>query len=99
MQPIKLNNKPIEAAIAFAFDGCHKVYLLKGPNDIRDALRYDYTIYPISELEETFSMTCSLRFVSWWHDFEAIIPQFANKVVFKYANGAKRILDFTSDFC
>lgn len=97
MKPIKINKKSIKSATSFAFDGCHKVYLLKGQNDINDAKKYGYTIYPIDELEEIFYWTCSLRFINWWFNLDTIVPQFAEKVEFRYSDGTKSILDFTTE--
>lgn len=50
----------------FAYDGCHKIYLLEDQTDVDEARRTGYTICQISELEELWEGSCSLRFISNW---------------------------------
>ena len=47
----------------FAFDGCHKFYLIDTPED-EDLLRsYGYEIYPIEDLPAAWNDSCPLRFI------------------------------------
>jgi hypothetical protein len=51
-------------ATSFAYDGCHKIYLIESDADLQKALRYDYDILPISELPQTYRGSCGLEFIS-----------------------------------
>lgn len=50
----------------FAYDGCHKIYLIEDQNDQNEAIELDYEILPISQLFDTYLESCSLRFISNW---------------------------------
>lgn len=80
---IKINETEINAE-SFAFDGCHKFYILNDPDSVEEAREYEYDIYPISSLPEAFVCSCPLRFINeWGGDFNTIVGQCANKVVFE----------------
>ena len=60
---------------AFAFDGCHKIYLLH--NHQYDEYReLDYTLYEIDDLPRVWTDTCPLRFINSGDLTEKIVPQF-----------------------
>ena len=63
---MKINGKETQAK-SFAYDGCHKIYLLENEEEWEDALSNDYDVYPISMLQEKFYRSCSLRFISPWN--------------------------------
>lgn len=68
----------------FAWDGCHKIYLLN-PYDTEqyaEAQQGGYHICRIDELPETWDISCPLRFISTW-DLERVIPQCTEEVIFK----------------
>lgn len=68
----------------FAWDGCHKIYLLN-PNDkeqYAEAENEGYHICDINELPETWDKSCELRFIRTW-DLDLIVPQCTETVVFK----------------
>lgn len=51
----------------FAYDGCHKVYLIFTPEDREKMVELGYgesDIFPVSELPRVWDETCSLRFIS-----------------------------------
>jgi hypothetical protein len=50
----------------FAYDGCHKIYIIEDENDLKDALECGYDILPISELLTQYNRSCELRFISNW---------------------------------
>ena len=50
----------------FAYDGCHKIYIIEDENDRKDALECGYDILPISELLTQYNRSCELRFISNW---------------------------------
>lgn len=62
---MKCNRKIIKGK-GFAWDGCHKIYLLKTPEEIEEALNNGYTIYPIKDLPEIYNRSCPLRFIAYW---------------------------------
>lgn len=66
----------------FAFDGCHKIYLLNNKEQYEDAREAGYNIFDIKELPEVWKNSCHMRFINTW-DLQTIVPQFAKMVVFK----------------
>jgi hypothetical protein len=61
-----INGKNVTAK-SFAYDGCHKIYLIANKDEEMDAISEDYDIFPISKLQEKFEKSCSLRFISNWN--------------------------------
>ena len=43
---MKINGKEVTAK-KFAFEGCHKIYVIDTPEEEAQALKYGYDIYPI----------------------------------------------------
>lgn len=72
---MKINGKEIKAK-QFAYDGCHKIYLIEDTDDLKDAKDIGYDIYDIKLLKETYDSSCSLRFINNWKLTEQIVPQF-----------------------
>lgn len=62
---MKVNGKTITAT-RFAFDGCHKIYLLENADQEAHAKEIGYDILPISELKDAYDSSCSLKFISNW---------------------------------
>lgn len=60
---MKINGMPITAS-KFAFDGCHKIYLIETPEEEARLEGLGYNILPIKDLQETYEDSCSLRFIS-----------------------------------
>ena len=80
---IKINETEINAE-SFAFDGCHKFYILNDLKAEKEAREYEYDIYPISSLPEAFVCSCPLRFIEeWGGECDTIVGQCSNKVVFE----------------
>ena len=53
--------------LAFAFDGCHKIYVIEDETDYKIAFDNGYLkedIFPMNKLLETFENSCPLRFIS-----------------------------------
>ena len=50
----------------FAYEGCHKIYLISNKKQEEEAKSYDYKILPIEALKETFENSCGLRFIHTW---------------------------------
>ena len=62
---MKVNGKTITAK-RFAFDGCHKIYLLEDDDQENHAREIGYDIRPIAELKNAYDGSCGLRFISSW---------------------------------
>ena len=62
---MKINGVEIKAT-SFAYDGCHKIYLIESEAELREVLKTSYEVRSISELEETYLNSCGLEFISNW---------------------------------
>ena len=62
---MKINGKTVTGD-RFAFEGCHKIYVIDTPEEEAQALKYGYDIYPIEEIKEAYEGSCSLKFISNW---------------------------------
>ena len=60
----------------FAYDGCHKIYLLEDEADKEMAIGCEYDIIPIEHLEETYDKSCELRFIYNWKLNKKFVRQF-----------------------
>lgn len=64
-----INNKVVIGE-EFAYDGCHKMYVIEDEEDKKTALSYGYEeadFLPIEELQSTYHASCDLRFI---HNFK-----------------------------
>lgn len=68
----------------FAYDGCHKIYIIEDDNDIKEAQELEYDLLPISELENTYNTSCPLKFISSWKLNKRYVKQGEDNVVFSY---------------
>ncbi len=78
MKKIKINNKVIKNKY-FAYDGCHKIYLLND-SEIEEAKNSGYNILPIENLKEAYNNSCSLKFINTWEDCKSIVTQFEDAI-------------------
>jgi hypothetical protein len=82
---MKINGKEVTAE-KFAYEGCHKIYVIDTPEEEAQALKYGYNIYPIEEIKEAYEGSCSLKFISSWpldnNNFVSYVAQF-EKATFK----------------
>lgn len=76
---IKVNNQEIKGK-EFAYDGCHKIYIIENDDDREKALEYGYSLYPIEELRQAFNDSCDLRFISNWSLGESYVAQFEDAI-------------------
>lgn len=60
----------------FAYDDCHKIYVIEDEEDKKESLQYGYKIYPISDIEEAFKNSCPLRLISNWKLNKRYVEQF-----------------------
>lgn len=78
---MKINNKEI-LGNEFAYDGCHKIYIIEDAKDKEKAIDSGYDILPITELKSAFNDSCDLRFIRNWKLDMLYVGQFED-VVFK----------------
>lgn len=75
---LKINGEPV-AAEGFMFDGCHKIYLIDGPEARRSMIEDSGwsadDIRPLSELPQAWESSCSLRFINSGDLKTAYVPQ------------------------
>lgn len=64
----------------FAYDGCHKIYIMENIEDVMLFTALGYDIYPIEKIKETWKNSCSLRFIESGNLKKCYIPQFAKNV-------------------
>lgn len=72
-----INNYEFEASY-FAYDGCHKIYILEDESDESEALDYGYEILPINLLKEKYNESCDLKFIRNWKLDKLYARQFEN---------------------
>ena len=89
---LKVNGVDVSHCKGFAYDGCHKIYLVETDADIQEATRLGYMpLHTMDELEKTFVESCPLRFIDWWNlDKPSVVPQCAESVEFKDDNGKRK---------
>lgn len=71
---MKVNGKEIKG-IGFAFDGCHKIYILRDEQQAEQAREWGYDICNLSELQTVWRISCPLRFISSWDLTEYYVHQ------------------------
>lgn len=76
-----INGKETNAT-HFAYDGCHKIYLLEDENDEREARSNEYEIRPIKQVEKVFHNSCGLQFINNWKLDKCFVSQFEAGVSF-----------------
>ena len=72
---MKINGKETQAK-QFAYDGCHKIYIIENDADLEEALSLGYKIRNIELLEETYNNSCELRFINNWKLDTVYVGQF-----------------------
>lgn len=64
---VTIINGKATSAQEFAFDGCHKIFLIRNEDEhrlFREQYHYDEEdFFPISMLEEKWDAACDLRFI------------------------------------
>ena len=76
---MKINGREV-VGDKFAYEGCHKMYVLKNDQEVAEATEAGYEIHPIEELEEVYEDSCDLRFISPWDLDGYYVKQFENAV-------------------
>ncbi len=78
---MKVNGKVIKG-IGFAFDGCHKIYIVANETDANEAKEMGYRIYPLDRLPYIWRDSCPLRFISSWDLSTQYVRQYEQQVEF-----------------
>lgn len=71
-------NKELVLGNKFAYDGCHKIYIIEDNEDLEQALSYEYNIYDIKDIEDIYNYSCELRFIHNWKLTKTYVSQFEN---------------------
>lgn len=88
---MKINGIDVTDYVAFAFDGCHKIYVLKGWNDVKEFKKLGYQLFRLEGgIIQCYLDSCSLRFIDLYDGskddddkYIQVVPQFCEKVVFE----------------
>lgn len=90
---LKINGKEVKTNGAYAFDNCHKFYILKNDEDKMKALKIGYKIYPVENLVTDLEYSCPLRFVNSFDLTETYLGQGEESVEIEL-NGVKTVIEF-----
>lgn len=82
IQDREINNCDISNINEFAYDGCHKIYLIEDEEDKKQAIETEYMIMKIEDLPRIWAESCSLRFINNWKLTRQYVGQF-EKAEFK----------------
>lgn len=82
IQDREINNYDISNINEFAYDGCHKIYLIEDEEDKKQAIETEYMIMKIEDLPRIWAESCSLRFINNWELTRQYVGQF-EKAEFK----------------
>lgn len=63
----------------FAYDGCHKIYVLANDDELKEAKEMEYDVHPIKELEDKYEDSCGLRFIAFWNLTDSYVSQWDNE--------------------
>lgn len=64
----------------FAYEGCHKIYIIEDEDDRKQAIELGYEIHNIKELHSVYKKSCDLRFISNWKLDKRYVRQFETAV-------------------
>ena len=74
-----VNNIKIKG-MRFAYEGCHKIYVIENDKEAKEAIDIGYNLYSIHELEDVFNKSCSLKFINSWDCEKRYVKQFEEAV-------------------
>lgn len=80
IQDREINNYDISNINEFAYDGCHKIYLIEDEEDKKQAIETEYMIMKIEDLPRIWAESCSLRFINNWKLTRQYVGQFEKYV-------------------
>lgn len=79
---MKINGQKITGD-KFAWDRCHKFYIIEDEQDEIEAMNLNYHLYPMDLIQEYYNASCPLRFISNWKLDKQIVCQFEDEVTFE----------------
>lgn len=73
---IEINGR-IYSVQNIAYDGCHKIYLLKDNSEVDEAKSLNYEIFKPTAaiLRGIYANSCVLKFINPWGPGQSIVPQ------------------------
>lgn len=74
---VKINGKMVYDN-TFAYDNCHKIYILETLEDKLEAIKLGYKITLIEDIEKVYNNSCPLRFINNWKLTEVYAKQGEN---------------------
>lgn len=74
-------NGAVVTARNFAYDRCHKIYLLESPAEEAQAKECGYAILPIDRLADAYETSCELRFINNWSLTKTYAGQFEDAAI------------------
>lgn len=80
---IKINGTKIKTNGYFAYDNCHKIYIIEDNEDMKKAKELGYDLFPIEDIKNAYNNSCPLKFISNWKLDKQYIKQFEENVVFE----------------
>ena len=83
-----INDFLVSSSGYFAYDGCHKIYILANEEEEDYAKKRGYDIYPIYKLQEIYKNSCPLRFISSWDLQKDYVEQ--GKIAEIYVKGGNK---------
>lgn len=73
---MKINGIKVETEVnTFAYDGCHKIYILEDYVDQNEARTMGFEIKHIQDLPSTYRNSCPLKFINNWKLDKCYAPQ------------------------
>lgn len=81
---MKINGVDVINNGYFAYDGCHKIYVLETDDDMENSIKTGYNVYPIKDIKNCYNNSCDLRFISNWSLDKTYVGQFEKYVKFEF---------------
>ena len=95
MKVKSINGKKI-THLAFLYDGCHKIYLVKDGKFTDEMVEKNYEPSDLylqdQNIIQCFEDSCPLRFIQDWETFESFVGQ-GEIAEFELLNGRKKIVN------
>lgn len=66
----------------FAYDGCHKIYVLESEKEKKEAQEVGHVIIPITAIKKVYRASCFLKFIKNW-SFTTTYAEQGRKAEFK----------------
>lgn len=76
---LKINGKEI-VGTRYAYDMCHKFYIIEDEKDYEDARGLGYNVFDIENIELDWKTSCDLRFIENWKLDKTYVRQFEDAI-------------------